>query len=108
MHLLPVLAAAVMQWECFIRLLRMKRLSLYGVEAAGKGIDTEYHAASLTKGSTRCITWACMYLLQDKNGQIQEAHSISAGLDYPGVGPEHSYLKTLAEQFISRLQIKKH
>ncbi|WML25967.1 tryptophan synthase subunit beta [Neobacillus sp. OS1-33] len=67
-------------------------VSLYGVEAAGQGVDTEYHAASLTKGSPGVLHGALMYLLQNQDGQIQEAHSISAGLDYPGVGPEHSYL----------------
>jgi tryptophan synthase beta chain len=67
-------------------------VSLYGVEAAGQGVDTEYHAASLTKGSPGVLHGALMYLLQDQDGQVQEAHSISAGLDYPGVGPEHSYL----------------
>jgi tryptophan synthase beta chain len=67
-------------------------VSLYGVEAAGQGVDTEYHAASLTKGSPGVLHGSLMYLLQDQFGQIQEAHSISAGLDYPGIGPEHSYL----------------
>jgi tryptophan synthase beta chain len=70
-------------------------VSLYGVEAAGQGVDTEYHAASLTKGKPGVLHGALMYLLQDQDGQIQEAHSISAGLDYPGVGPEHSYLKDI-------------
>jgi tryptophan synthase beta chain len=69
-----------------------EEVSLYGVEAAGQGVDTEYHAASLTKGSPGVLHGALMYLLQDEGGQIQEAHSISAGLDYPGIGPEHSYL----------------
>jgi tryptophan synthase beta chain len=69
-----------------------EHVSLYGVEAAGQGVDTEYHAASLTKGSPGVLHGALMYLLQDDDGQIQEAHSISAGLDYPGIGPEHSYL----------------
>ncbi|MGG3564533.1 tryptophan synthase subunit beta [Neobacillus rhizosphaerae] len=72
-----------------------ERVSLYGVEAAGQGVDTEYHAASLTKGTPGVLHGALMYLLQDQDGQIQEAHSISAGLDYPGVGPEHSYLKDI-------------
>ena len=72
-----------------------ERVSLYGVEAAGQGLDTEYHAASLTKGKPGVLHGALMYLLQDQDGQIQEAHSISAGLDYPGVGPEHSYLKDI-------------
>lgn len=70
-------------------------VKLYGVEAAGQGIDTDYHAASLTKGKPGVLHGASMYLLQNEDGQIQEAHSISAGLDYPGVGPEHSYLKDL-------------
>ncbi|MDF2945825.1 MAG: trpB [Bacillales bacterium] len=69
------------------------QVKLFGVEAAGQGIHTNYNAASLTKGKPGVLHGALMYLLQDENGQIQEAHSISAGLDYPGVGPEHSYLK---------------
>lgn len=72
-----------------------KTVELYGVEAAGLGIDTDKHAASLTKGKPGVLHGAYMYLLQDQHGQIQEAHSISAGLDYPGVGPEHSFLKDL-------------
>ncbi|AGK54344.1 tryptophan synthase subunit beta [Bacillus sp. 1NLA3E] len=70
-------------------------VELYGVEAAGLGIDTDRHAASLTKGTPGVLHGAFMYLLQDEDGQIQEAHSISAGLDYPGVGPEHSYLNDI-------------
>ena len=66
---------------------------LIGVEAAGEGVDTEKHAATLTKGRVGVLHGAMSYLLQDGEGQVQEAHSISAGLDYPGVGPEHSYLK---------------
>ena len=69
---------------------------LYGVEAAGLGLETNKHAASLTKGRPGILHGAFMYLLQDSNGQVQEAHSISAGLDYPGVGPEHSYLKDIS------------
>ncbi|WP_298919091.1 tryptophan synthase subunit beta [uncultured Nostoc sp.] len=68
---------------------------LIGVEAAGEGVDTEKHAATLTKGKIGVLHGAMSYLLQDDDGQIIEAHSISAGLDYPGVGPEHSYLKDL-------------
>jgi tryptophan synthase beta chain len=68
---------------------------LYGVEAAGQGVDTDFHAASLTKGKPGVLHGSLMYLLQNHDGQIQEAHSISAGLDYPGVGPEHSYLKDI-------------
>jgi tryptophan synthase beta chain len=69
------------------------KTQLIGVEASGKGLNTEYHAASLTRGSVGVLHGSKSYVLQDKNGQIREAHSISAGLDYPGVGPEHSMLK---------------
>jgi tryptophan synthase beta chain len=65
---------------------------LIGVEAAGHGIDTEKHAASMARGKPGVLHGNMTYLLQDDDGQIQEAHSISAGLDYPGVGPEHSWL----------------
>jgi len=70
-------------------------LSMIGVEAAGKGVDTGEHAATLTAGTTGVLHGSKSYLLQDENGQIREAHSISAGLDYPGVGPEHALLKDL-------------
>ena len=66
---------------------------LIGVEAAGEGVKTEKHAATLTKGRVGVLHGAMSYLLQSDEGQVIEAHSISAGLDYPGVGPEHSYLK---------------
>ncbi len=66
---------------------------LIGVEAAGEGVETEKHAATITKGRPGVFQGALTYLLQDEWGQITEAHSISAGLDYPGVGPEHSSLK---------------
>ncbi len=64
-----------------------------GIEAAGEGVDTEKHAATLTRGRVGVLHGAMSYLLQDQDGQVIEPHSISAGLDYPGVGPEHSYLK---------------
>ncbi len=64
-----------------------------GVEAAGEGVDTDRHAATLSKGSPGILHGSRSYLLQDAQGQVQEAHSISAGLDYPGVGPEHSFYK---------------
>ena len=70
-----------------------EEVRLFGVEAAGQGVETEFHAASLTKGKPGVLHGSLMYLLQNEDGQIQEAHSVSAGLDYPGVGPEHSYLK---------------
>jgi len=66
---------------------------LIGVEAAGEGIATGHHAASLTAGRPGVLHGNRTYLLQDENGQITETHSISAGLDYPGVGPEHAWLK---------------
>ncbi len=68
-------------------------VELVGVEAAGEGLDTERHSASLTRGTPGVLHGALSYLLQDDAGQVHPAHSISAGLDYPGVGPEHSYLK---------------
>ena len=70
-------------------------VTLYGVEAAGKGLKTNEHAASLSLGSPGVLHGNRTYLLHDEDGQIIEAHSISAGLDYPGVGPEHSYLKDM-------------
>lgn len=69
------------------------KAKLIGVEAAGKGLDTDEHCASLTKGKKGILHGAMEYVLQDDYGQIKEAYSISAGLDYPGVGPEHCYLK---------------
>ena len=66
---------------------------LVGVEAAGHGVETDKHAATIGKGSSGVLHGARTYVLQDEHGQIAEAHSISAGLDYPGVGPEHSHLK---------------
>jgi tryptophan synthase beta chain len=70
-------------------------VAMYGVEAAGRGLHTGEHAASLEKGRPGVLHGNRMYLLQDADGQVQEAHSISAGLDYPGVGPEHSWLHEL-------------
>ena len=63
---------------------------ILGVEAAGHGVSTGKHAATLCAGSVGVLHGSKSYILQDEYGQIQEAHSISAGLDYPGVGPEHS------------------
>ncbi len=73
--------------------LRHDDTRLIGVEAAGEGLDTSRHAASLVAGSRGILHGAMSYLLQDEDGQITEPHSISAGLDYPGVGPEHAYYK---------------
>jgi tryptophan synthase beta chain len=79
----------------FYPFLQDREVELVGVEAAGHGVDTQQHAATLTKGTVGVIHGAKTYLLQDEFGQVQEAHSISAGLDYPGVGPEHSWLKDI-------------
>ncbi|KAJ3272310.1 tryptophan synthetase [Terramyces sp. JEL0728] len=70
-----------------------KSVRLIGVEAGGDGVDTEHHSATLTRGVPGVLHGTKTYLMQDKNGQIIETHSISAGLDYPGVGPEHAFLK---------------
>ena len=67
---------------------------LVGIEAAGLGVDTKKHAATMTKGDFGILHGSASYLLQTKDGQIQLPHSVSAGLDYPGVGPEHSFLKS--------------
>lgn len=70
-----------------------EKTRLIGVEAAGEGLDTDKHSASLQKGSPGVLHGNRTYILQDENGQITETHSVSAGLDYPGVGPEHAWLK---------------
>lgn len=72
-----------------------EQVKLIGVEAAGRGLATGKHAATLAGGKTGVLHGAKSYVLQDRHGQILETHSISAGLDYPGVGPEHSYLKDI-------------
>ena len=68
-------------------------VAIYGVEAAGRGLDTGAHAAPLSAGSPGVLHGNRTYLMQTEDGQIQSTHSVSAGLDYPGVGPEHSWLK---------------
>ncbi|MFI5359715.1 MAG: tryptophan synthase subunit beta [Halanaerobiales bacterium] len=78
----------------FYPFLEDEGVQMIGVEAAGKGLDTGKHAAALTKGRIGVLHGSKSYLLQDEDGQITPAYSISAGLDYPGVGPEHSYLKS--------------
>ncbi len=70
-------------------------VALYGVEAAGDGVDTERHAASIERGTPGVLHGAKTYVLQDEDGQTIESHSISAGLDYPGVGPEHAWLSDI-------------
>src|SRR5699024_3542275 len=76
----------------FYPFIQNENVKLYGVEAGGNGIESAKHAATLTDGSVGVLHGTMTYLLQNDHGQIQEAYSISAGLDYPGVGPEHSHL----------------
>ncbi len=76
---------------------------LIGVEAGGEGISTGHHAATLVAGKPGVLHGSYSYLLQDENGQVTETHSISAGLDYPGVGPEHSYLKDTERAFYTSI-----
>jgi len=76
--------------------LKDRKVKIIGIEAAGDGVNTPRHAASLTKGKAGILHGMKSYLLQNKDGQVQLAHSISAGLDYPSVGPEHSFLKDSA------------
>jgi tryptophan synthase beta chain len=75
----------------FSHFLEDEDVQCIGIEAGGKGLDTESHGASLQKGSPGVLHGQMSYLLQDEDGQIQEAYSISAGLDYPGIGPEHAF-----------------
>lgn len=79
----------------FYPFIQDESVQLIGVEAAGKGLDTEEHAATIHGGKIGFLHGAKMHLLQDDQGQVIEAYSISAGLDYPGVGPEHSYLQSI-------------
>ncbi|MCR4956185.1 MAG: tryptophan synthase subunit beta [Lachnospiraceae bacterium] len=79
----------------FANFLEEEKVQLIGVEAAGKGLDTKEHAASMAKGKPGVLHGMKSYLLSDEDGNVQLAHSISAGLDYPGVGPEHAYLKDI-------------
>ena len=75
----------------FSHFLEDEDVECIGIEAGGHGVETDMHGCSLKKGSPGVLHGQCSYLLQDEDGQVQEAHSISAGLDYPGIGPEHSY-----------------
>ncbi|WP_031516214.1 tryptophan synthase subunit beta [Desulfofalx alkaliphila] len=79
----------------FYPFLQHREVALVGVEAAGKGLNSGRHAATLTMGSPGVLHGSHSYILQDQDGQVLPVHSISAGLDYPGVGPEHSYLKDI-------------
>lgn len=77
----------------FSHFLEDKEVTCVGIEAGGHGLETDKHGCSLEKGTPGVLHGQCSYLLQDEDGQVLEAHSISAGLDYPGIGPEHSFHK---------------
>ena len=81
-----------MPWALFHPFLDDEGVRIIAVEASGKGISTGQHAASLSAGVPGILHGNRTYLLQDGDGQIKEAHSVSAGLDYPGIGPEHAWL----------------
>ena len=83
-----------------------KDVKLVGVEAGGKGINTDFHAATISKGRIGIFHGMKSYFLQDNSGQISEAHSISAGLDYPGIGPEHAYLNDIKRAIYPRVSDK--
>lgn len=86
----------------FYPFLKDKKVGMVGVEAAGDGVGTKRHAATMAKGRPGILHGSRSYVLQDRDGQISETHSISAGLDYPGVGPEHAWLKdTKRAQYVS-------
>jgi tryptophan synthase beta chain len=78
----------------FAPFIRFPRVRLFGVEAAGRGLSTGRHGATLSRGKVGVLHGSKSFVLQDRDGQVLEAHSVSAGLDYPGVGPEHAWLKT--------------
>ena len=82
-----------MLWEFFYPFININQTRLIGVEAGGKGVETGEHAAPLNDGEPGVLHGALSYLMQDDKGQVKETKSVSAGLDYPGVGPEHSWLK---------------
>ena len=77
----------------FTDFIEEKDVKLVGVEAGGKGVDTDQHGATLSAGSKGMLHGNYTYIMQDKYGQIEESYSVSAGLDYPGVGPQHAFLK---------------
>ena len=79
----------------FYPFLNDQSVKMVGVEAAGSGIKTGFHSASIGAGSVGVLHGSKTYILQNDNGQVEETHSVSAGLDYPGVGPEHSFLKDI-------------
>ena len=91
-HLIACIGGGSNALGLFYPFLKEEKIKIIGVEAGGYGISSNKHAASILKGKPGILHGNYTYLLQDKNGQILDAHSISAGLDYPGIGPEHSWL----------------
>lgn len=94
-HVLACIGGGSNALGLFSAFLNYTNIELIGVEAGGCGLKTNKHAASISRGKPGFLHGNFTYLLQDKDGQIKDAHSISAGLDYPGIGPEHSYLKDI-------------
>jgi tryptophan synthase beta chain len=90
----------------FYPFLENLNVKLIGVEAGGNGIKTDFHASTLSKGKVGVFHGMKSYFLQDDYGQIKEAHSISAGMDYPGIGPEHAYLKDIKRVSYPRITDK--
>jgi tryptophan synthase beta chain len=101
-HLIACIGGGSNALGLFYPFLKNEEINIIGVEAGGKGTSTEEHAASISKGKPGILHGNYTYLLQDKDGQIKDAHSISAGLDYPGIGPEHSWLNEIKRvQYVS-------
>ena len=91
----------------FHAFLKDEKVKMYGVEAAGKGLNTLEHSASISRGSVAVLHGNKTYFLQDEDGQIQDAHSISAGLDYPGIGPEHAFLHDIKRvEYVSATDVE--
>ncbi len=93
MPLLHALAVVAMQWGCSTPFAQDQSIKSFGVEAGGDGLDTDRHSATLTRASKGVLHGVRTYVLQNKHGQISDTHSVSAGLDYPSVGPELSSWK---------------
>ena len=91
-HVIAAIGGGSNAMGMFYPFIEEENVKLYGIEAAGSGLETEKHAATLSRGNTGILHGTMTNLLQSSSGQIQDAFSISAGLDYPGVGPEHSHL----------------
>ena len=92
---MPAWEEAVTPWELSYPFRNEKNIAMYGVEAAGHGLNTSEHSASINGGKVGVLHGNKTYLLQDEHGQVRDAYSIAAGLDYPGVGPEHAYFHAI-------------